>query len=30
MEDAEDLEVGGIEDSTNTEICQWPSRELST
>ena len=30
MEDAEGLEVGGIEDSANTEICQWLSRELST
>ena len=30
MEDAEGLEVGGIEDPANTEICQWYSRELST
>ena len=30
MDDAEGLEIGGIEDSANTEICQWLSRELST
>ena len=29
MEDAEGLEVGSIEDSANTETCQWFSRELS-